>query len=129
MKRITLLRLVVSIHHSTIVTILECGLFYAAVCAQSLLAQTAAFHPGTLWFDDHHVAINAHGAGILSYKGTYYWFGEHKIAGSAGNLAHVGVHVYSSKIFTIGVTKELRSKYPPIPQAKLPKAASLNAQR
>ena len=25
-----------------------------------------------------------------------YWFGEHKIAGTAGNAAHVGVHCYSS---------------------------------
>ena len=40
--------------------------------------------------------INAHGGGILFEKGTYYWFGEHKIGGNAGNVAHVGVHCYSS---------------------------------
>ena len=30
-------------------------------------------------------------------KACYYWFGEHKIEGEAGNRAHVGVHVYSSE--------------------------------
>jgi len=33
---------------------------------------------------------------MLYYDQTYYWFGEHKIAGTAGNLAHVGVRCYSS---------------------------------
>jgi hypothetical protein len=27
---------------------------------------------------------------------VFYWFGEHKIAGEAGNVAHVGVHCYTS---------------------------------
>jgi len=49
-----------------------------------------------LWLDDHGIHINAHGGGVLFYEGIYYWFGEHKIAGEAGNAAHVGVHVYSS---------------------------------
>lgn len=43
------------------------------------------------------VHINAHGGGILRVGDTYYWFGEHKTEGSAGNLAQVGVHCYSSK--------------------------------
>ncbi len=34
--------------------------------------------------------------GILCHEGIYYWFGEHKIEGEAGNNAEVGVHVYSS---------------------------------
>ena len=55
------------------------------------------FHNGELWPDDHGVHINAHGGGILCHEGAYYWFGEHKIAGEAGNAAHVGVHVYSSR--------------------------------
>lgn len=41
--------------------------------------------------------LNAHGGGILRIGDTYYWFGEHKTEGSAGNLAQVGVHCYSSK--------------------------------
>ena len=55
-----------------------------------------SFHPGALWLDNHGVPINAHGGGVLFHLGTFYWFGEHKIEGAAGNAAHVGVHVYSS---------------------------------
>ena len=33
----------------------------------------------------------------MYYNKTYYWYGEHKIKGKAGNKAQVGVHVYSSK--------------------------------
>jgi beta-xylosidase len=56
-----------------------------------------AFLPGELWPDNNGVHINAHGGGILFHDGLYYWYGEHKIEGEAGNKAHVGVHVYSSK--------------------------------
>lgn len=51
---------------------------------------------GELWFDNNGVHINAHGGGMLFHKDRYYWYGEHKIEGKAGNKAHVGVHVYSS---------------------------------
>ncbi len=54
------------------------------------------FKPDHLWLDNNNEHINAHGGGVLFHDGTYYWFGEHKIAGEAGNVAHVGVHVYSS---------------------------------
>jgi beta-xylosidase len=46
------------------------------------------------------VHINAHGGGILFFDGKYYWFGEHKIEGDAGNRAWVGVHCYSSENLT-----------------------------
>lgn len=55
-----------------------------------------SFRPGEIWPDDNGVHINAHGGGVLFHDGVYYWFGEHKIEGEAGNAAHVGVHVYSS---------------------------------
>ncbi|SEF49087.1 Glycosyl hydrolases family 43 [Algoriphagus boritolerans DSM 17298 = JCM 18970] len=55
------------------------------------------FFPGKEWKDDRGVHINAHGGGFLIHEDTYYWFGEHKIAGKEGNKAHVGVRVYSSK--------------------------------
>ena len=55
------------------------------------------FAPGESWLDDGGNVINAHGAGLLHHDGIYYWFGEHKIEGTAGNRAHVGVHVYSSR--------------------------------
>ncbi|HEY9109149.1 MAG TPA: glycoside hydrolase family 43 protein [Roseateles sp.] len=64
-------------------------------------AQAAeAFTPGALWPDDKGVHINAHGGGLLEHAGVYYWFGEHKVAGPAGNRAQVGVHVYSSRDLT-----------------------------
>ena len=59
-------------------------------------AKIIAFRPGALWPDNHGVHINAHGGGVLFHGGVYYWFGEHKITGEAGNTAHVGVHAYSS---------------------------------
>lgn len=70
----------------------------AAAAFQSCILQTEkAFYPGQAWPDNKGVHINAHGGGILYHKGTYYWYGEHKIAGKEGNRAMVGVHVYSSK--------------------------------
>ena len=68
--------------------------------ANALTAADAALVNGELWPDDNGTHINAHGGGILSHEGTYYWFGEHKIGGVAGNDAHVGVHVYASKDLT-----------------------------
>jgi hypothetical protein len=78
------------------------GIGLCFVLATHLLAQTPSapltqFSPGDLWPDNHGVPINAHGGGILLDNGTYYWYGEHKTAGEVGNLAQVGVHVYSSK--------------------------------
>jgi hypothetical protein len=55
------------------------------------------FRPGEPWPDNNGVHINAHGGGVLFHDGAYFWFGEHKIEGKAGNVAHVGVHVYSSR--------------------------------
>ena len=57
----------------------------------------SSMKPGELWLDNDGVHINAHGGGILTYGDRYYWYGEHKIDGEAGNKAHVGVHIYSSE--------------------------------
>ncbi len=61
------------------------------------MTDSPTFHPGQIWADTNGVPINAHGGGILFHEGIYYWFGEHKIEGEAGNRAQVGVHVYSSR--------------------------------
>ncbi|MCJ8209734.1 glycoside hydrolase family 43 protein [Mucilaginibacter sp. RS28] len=61
------------------------------------VAQNAQFNPGAIWADNNGTHINAHGGGLLYKNGVYYWFGEHKIAGEAGNKAIVGVHCYASK--------------------------------
>ena len=55
------------------------------------------FKPGELWLDTNGEHINAHGGGFLIHNNTYYWFGEHKVAGRIGYQAMVGVSVYSSK--------------------------------
>ena len=68
-----------------------------AVAPVLAAADDGAFHPGQFWPDDKGVHINAHGGGVLLHKGTYYWYGEHKVGGDAGNSAYVGIHVYSSK--------------------------------
>jgi hypothetical protein len=67
--------------------------FMITLCQSNL---DNSVNPGAIWPDDQGVHINAHGGGILFYDGLYYWYGEHKIEGTAGNKAHVGVHVYSS---------------------------------
>ncbi|MDR2466599.1 MAG: glycoside hydrolase family 43 protein [Prevotellaceae bacterium] len=59
--------------------------------------ESKVFTPGALWLDDKGVHINAHGGGILYRDGVYYWYGEHKIEGEAGNVAHVGIRCYSSR--------------------------------
>lgn len=39
---------------------------------------TNLFRPGSIWLDDEHHTINAHGGGLLYHNGTYYWYGEYK---------------------------------------------------
>ncbi len=65
--------------------------------ASKPLNKATVFRPGEVWPDERGIHINAHGGGILQHNGTWYWFGEHKVAGEAGNRAEVGVRVYSSK--------------------------------
>ena len=73
-----------------------------AVLTAGLIATLAYAHkrstftPAQIWPDDQGVHINAHGGGVMFHGDRYYWFGEHKVAGHAGNRAQVGVHVYSS---------------------------------
>lgn len=72
----------------------------ATVCsvhAEEPAGRVAVFEPGAIWADHHGVHINAHGGGILYEDGVYYWYGEHKVEGDAGNYAQVGVHCYSSR--------------------------------
>ncbi len=65
---------------------------------QFLFAQMyTAFEPGNIWNDTEGNFINAHGAGILKVKDTYYMFGEVKGMGEDGGKASKGVSCYSSK--------------------------------
>jgi beta-xylosidase len=75
-----------------------CGL--STLCAYPVRAENGAltqFTPGQSWLDTDGHVINAHGGGILIDHGTYYWFGQHMVAGGSGNANQVGVHVYSSQ--------------------------------
>jgi len=71
------------------------GIIMSAVI-QSNATGADVFRPGETWPDSDRVHVNAHGGGIYFEDGTYYWFGEFKTAGRGGNVANVGVSVYSS---------------------------------
>ncbi len=60
------------------------------------MTKRSEFINNAVWPDDKGMHINAHGGGILHHEGVYYWYGEHKVAGDAGNYAQVGVHCYTS---------------------------------
>ena len=73
-----------------------CKLFLLVLFScPSLLFAKGYIYPGQLWKDNRGIHINAHGGGVLYYKGTYYWFGEHKA--DTTSSAMVGVTCYSSK--------------------------------
>jgi len=54
---------------------------------------------GAVWPDEQGAHINAHGGGLLCEKDVWWWYGEDKAPGKAGNRAHTGVRVYSSRDF------------------------------
>lgn len=71
------------------------GLLFAALLP--LVAGAAdALKNGGIWYDTNGHPINAHGGSIVWVDGRYWWYGEHKVYGKAGNKAHVGFHAYSS---------------------------------
>jgi beta-xylosidase len=86
-------------------------LFFFAIMAcwlhaELLQAQQTSFRPGEPWSDTNNEPINAHGAGVLYYQGTYYLFGEIKkgktwlVEGQGWECYRVpagGVACYSSK--------------------------------
>lgn len=78
-------------------SILLLGVVILAGCQNHEPKYNHSFKPGEIWVDTDSVHINAHGGGILVLGDTYYWFGEHKTEGEAGNTALVGVQCYSSK--------------------------------
>lgn len=73
-----------------------CFVLLCNVASSFIVAQTTrnAIRPGEIWPDDKGVHINAHGGGMLYYKGNYYLFGEFKSENTSSAL--VGVTCYSS---------------------------------
>ena len=67
------------------------------IAASLSLVSAGRLVNGELWRDTDGVHINAHGGGLLKDGDTWYWYGEHKIEGTKGNRAQVGVGCYSSK--------------------------------
>jgi hypothetical protein len=102
---------------------------YLIACAmmvgQCVMAERTAFLSGEHWLDDNGVHINAHGGGVLFHEGTYYWFGEHKIAGTAGNVARVGVHVYSSRDLLNWTDRGIALKVDDDPKSEITKGCIL----
>jgi len=47
-----------------------------------LYAKTSIVRPGEAWLDDRGQQIQAHGGGMLRWKGKYYWFGEDRTEGN-----------------------------------------------
>lgn len=72
------------------------GLFCSGQTQKPLLIQTD-FRPAQIWSDTNGKTINAHGGGVIFFKGIYYWYGEHKLEGkSEATFADGGIHCYSS---------------------------------
>lgn len=73
---------------NTMKSLLALCLFYSAASvstAETPIKHTS-FRPGEIWTDNNGAHINAHGGGILYDKGTYYWYGEHKVEGGRRKL-------------------------------------------
>ena len=72
-------------------------LFVSCLASVGIAEARMDLWSGGLWPDDNGVHINAHGGGVMWHEGRYYWYGEHKGPGKAGNVAHgTAVHCYSS---------------------------------
>lgn len=75
-------------------------LLILVVVSSPLLAisqNLTSIKPGEVWPDTDGKHINAHGGGILQYKGTFYWFGESRLPRGDRDRTHYGVGCYSSK--------------------------------
>jgi len=67
----------------------------AFVCLSQQETRMLIF-PGEEWPDSEGKHINAHGGGIIKYKGTYYWFGESRLPRTEKDRSMYGVGCYSS---------------------------------
>ena len=66
-----------------------CSLLYLLLLALPLSGKERTIKPGALWPDAAGNHINAHGGGVLFYKGYYYWYGEHKAEHTSAALVGV----------------------------------------
>jgi hypothetical protein len=75
-----------------IIFILLAGLYARSQDQKNILIK-----PGEVWPDTDGKHINAHGGGILNFKGVYYWFGESRLPRGETDRTKYGVGCYSSK--------------------------------
>jgi len=61
----------------------------------SIFAAPLVIHPGDRWIDNRGQDVEAHGGGILPWKGSYYWFGEDRSESNTTGKRYVSC--YSSK--------------------------------
>jgi len=66
-----------------------------AVGVNKAAAKNAMVKPGEVWLDDRGQQIQAHGGGMLHWKGIYYWFGEDRSQSNDPERRYVAC--YSSK--------------------------------
>ncbi len=73
------------------------SILLAGLSARSQDQKNMLIKPGEVWPDTEGKHINAHGGGILYYKGIYYWFGESRLPRGETDRTKYGVGCYSSK--------------------------------
>jgi beta-galactosidase len=71
----------------------RCLLIIVAAFFLCFRQDNAVFKPGLIWSDTEGKPINAHSAGLLYDKGTYYWFGEIK-SGQTWLVSRTGWECY-----------------------------------
>ena len=71
------------------------GLLTFLFAANALFAAPQIVSPGEPWLDNRGQQIQAHGGGMLLWKGTYYWFGEDRSPSNSPDKRYVAC--YSSK--------------------------------
>jgi hypothetical protein len=60
-----------------------------------LAAASPVIRPGEPWIDNRGQRVEAHGGGILLWRGSYYWFGEDRSQSNSPDKRYVAC--YSSK--------------------------------
>jgi len=75
--------------------LLLCILFSPLITVNS--SSQDLIKPGETWPDTDGNHINAHGGGIIKYKGLWYWFGESRLPRTEKDRTKYGVGCYSSK--------------------------------
>ncbi|MFA6872787.1 MAG: glycoside hydrolase family 43 protein [Bacteroidaceae bacterium] len=98
--------------------------FLALSAKNSQQTKHKVFTPKAVWTDTEGNPINAHGGGLLYYKGTYYWYGESKVGETSlpswatwecYRTDVIGISCYSSKDLLNWKNEGLVLKAVPIP--------------